>query len=67
MKQQHPNFLVGFIIGTLLILLFWYWNKATTSENGALDLLSRFAGSQARVKELEGELAALRPRGALSE
>lgn len=53
MLNKHPNFLVGFTIGTLLALLFWYWNKATSSENGALDLLNRYAEAQARVRELE--------------
>lgn len=61
MNAKHsPNFLVGLIIGSLLALLFWYWNKSTTAEDGALDMLDRYAASQRRVRELEAEVAALK-------
>jgi hypothetical protein len=61
MNDKHsPNFLVGLIIGSLLALLFWYWNKSTTAEDGALDMLDRYAASQRRVRELEAEVAALK-------
>lgn len=52
-EKRSPNFLVGFFIGTLVVLLVWYWQKSTSAEDGALELLDRHAQSQARIRELE--------------
>lgn len=52
-ENKGSVFLVGFVIGTLLVLLGWYWYKSTSAEDGALDLLARFAEAQARLRELE--------------
>lgn len=59
-EKHHHNFLIGFIIATLAVFLYWYWSKATSSENGALDLLNRYAGAEARVRDLEREVGVLR-------
>lgn len=58
-KDKGSTFFTGFIIGTLIVLLVWYWQKSTSAEDGALDLLDRFAQSQARVRELESNASAL--------
>jgi hypothetical protein len=48
---------MGFIIAGLVALIVWYYQKSTTTEEGALDLLDRYAHSQQRVSELESALA----------
>ncbi|MEZ4518422.1 MAG: hypothetical protein R3C44_16910 [Chloroflexota bacterium] len=52
-QKRTPNFFVGFLIGTLIVLLVWYWQKSTSAEDGALDLLDRHASTRARLRELE--------------
>lgn len=58
---MHPvrrsTFLIGFLIASLSALIVWYYQKSTSTEDGALDLLDRYAHSLARVRELEGQLA----------
>ena len=54
--MKVPKFLVGLLIGGLLGLLFWYWQKSTSAEDGALSVLDRLAASEARVRELEARL-----------
>ncbi len=39
-------------------LLFWYWQKSTSAEDGALVLLDRLAIAEARIRELEQQLRA---------
>ncbi len=53
-KNKGSTFFTGFVIGTLIVLLVWYWQKSTSAEDGALDLLDRYAQSEARMRELEG-------------
>ena len=44
MKEKHStNFLVGFIVGALICVVVWYWQKSTAADEGALDLLVRLA------------------------
>lgn len=58
---RRSTFLIGFIIASMTALIVWYYQKSTSTEEGALDLLNRYASSQARVNELEQQLAA-RPK-----
>lgn len=53
---QRSTFLIGFIIAALTALIVWYYQKSTSVEDGALDLLDRYAQAQSRVDELETEL-----------
>ncbi len=55
---HRSTFVFGFIIASLIALIVWYYQKSTSVEDGALDLLGRYARSQARVSELEQRLAA---------
>lgn len=44
MKEKHTtNFLIGFILGALICVVVWYWQKSTAADEGALDLLDRMA------------------------
>ena len=57
MQSIRSMFLIGFLIAGLTALLVWYYQKSTTAEDGALDLLDRYADAEARVRELEEVLA----------
>ncbi len=58
MKQKHSfNFMVGLLIGGLVGLLFWYWQKSTSAEDGALALLDKLAATEKRVREIKMEMA----------
>lgn len=58
MIQVHRSTLViGLLIAALTGLMIWYYQKATSTEDSALDLLDRYATAQARVRELEELLA----------
>lgn len=53
--KRSSTFFVGFLIGTLVVLLVWYWQKATSAEDGALELLDRHAATEARLREMSGQ------------
>ena len=59
--MKLPKFLVGLLIGGLFGIIFWYWQKSTSAEDGALDVLDRLAASDARVRDLEEQLSADSP------
>jgi predicted flap endonuclease-1-like 5' DNA nuclease len=61
-EKRSPNFLVGFLIGTLVVLIVWYWQKATSAEDGALDLLNRHAATEAQLREVTGQSTRPAPR-----
>jgi predicted flap endonuclease-1-like 5' DNA nuclease len=45
------------LFGGLIGLLLWYWQKSTSAEDGALDVLERLGEARRRIRELEAELA----------
>jgi hypothetical protein len=55
-KKSPPNFAVGFLIGLLLCVILWYWQKSTAAEDGALDLLERYAAMEKRVRQVGEEV-----------
>lgn len=57
----RSTFLIGFIIASLIALIVWYYQKSTSAEDGALELLNRYADSQSRVRSLEELLAVASP------
>lgn len=57
MKQKHTfNFMIGLLIGGLVGLLFWYWQKSTSAEDGALTLLDKLAATEKRARQLKNAL-----------
>ena len=57
MKEKHSfNFMIGLLIGGLVGLLFWYWQKSTSAEDGALSLLDKLAATEKRVRQLKMEM-----------
>jgi predicted flap endonuclease-1-like 5' DNA nuclease len=57
MKQKHSlNFMIGLLIGGLVGLLFWYWQKSTSAEDGALQLLDKLAATERRARQLKESL-----------
>jgi hypothetical protein len=54
---RRSTFLVGFLIAALTALIIWYYQKSTSAEDGALDLLDRYAQAQTRIRELEADQA----------
>jgi len=58
MKEKHAfNFLVGLIIGALISLIIWYWQKSTRAEDGAFVLLDRLKAAEDRVRLLQSGAA----------
>lgn len=50
---RRSTFLLIFIIASMSVLIVWYYQKSTSVEDGALDLLDRYAQARARIDELE--------------
>jgi len=58
-KLKNPStFVFGLVFGTLVGLLVWYWYKATSAEDGALDLLDRMVDADSKIRNLEAKLKA---------
>jgi hypothetical protein len=55
-KIRPSTFLIGFIIASLTALIVWYYQKSTSAEDGALDLLDRYGQARTRISELEKQL-----------
>ena len=53
--MKIPKLFLGLFVGGLLGLLFWYYQKSTSAEDGALLLLDRLAAAEARIRQLEAE------------
>lgn len=53
MSSNHSkNFSRGVLIGTLVCLLYWYWQKSTQAEDGALALLDRLKVAEDRLRQV---------------
>lgn len=60
-KKYTRNFAEGLFIGILLCACFWYWQKSTAAEDGALALLDRLAQSEAERTRLQAQLGTTTP------
>lgn len=60
--KQPKVFILGLTLSLLVTVIVWYWYKSTAAEEGALDLLDRMAGTEARLRQAQ---TALRERDAL--
>lgn len=58
---RRSTFLIGFLLASMTALLIWYYQKSTSAEDGALDLLGRYADAQNRVRELEKKVLSYEP------
>lgn len=57
MREKHSfNFFIGLLIGGLVGLLFWYWQKSTSAEDGALALLDKLAATEKRARQFKESL-----------
>lgn len=54
--MKFPRFLAGLFLGAVAGLIFWYWQKSTSADEGALALLDRLAAAELRVRDLEARL-----------
>lgn len=53
-KSKGFAFWFGFFIAFMVGLAVWYWQKSTSADEGALDLLDELAKAKARIRELQG-------------
>lgn len=54
---QRTTLLIALIFIALSVLILWYYQKSTSAEDGALNLLDRYAQARARISELESQIA----------
>lgn len=54
--MKVPRFTLGLLLGGSFGVLFWYWQKSTSAEEGALAVLDRLAVAEARVRNLESQI-----------
>ena len=59
-KRKISNFVIGFVLSGLAWLLFWYWQKSTSAEDGALEMLERLAAAEARAKASQARFEAFK-------
>ena len=53
-RVKKPKiFLLGLTLSLLVTVIVWYWYKSTAAEEGALDLLDRMGGTEARLRQAQ--------------
>jgi len=58
MKEKYRvAFVIGLLMGGLVGLIVWYWQKSTSAEDGALDLLDRLVNSERSWREVLSDSA----------
>ena len=56
--MKAPKFLTGLLLGTILAAAIWYWQKSTSAEDGALEVLDRLAVAEARLQAMREQMEA---------
>lgn len=60
MRRSFPiTFILGLLIGGMAALLFWYYQKSTSAEDGALALLDKWAIADRRLRQVKAEQEAV--------
>lgn len=54
--MKPKTFFLGLAFSLLISAIAWYWYKATSAEDGALELLDRMAATDARLRQLQAAL-----------
>ncbi len=62
-NKQRPSFLSGLLIGLMIGLGIWYWQKSTAADDGAIALLDRLKAADDKVRQLRNELTGQTDRG----
>jgi len=51
-SKMSKNFWLGFLLAFLTGVAIWYWQKSTSAEDGALDLLDELAKVKVRAQKM---------------
>ena len=62
-NKDKSGFLPGLLIGLMIGLGVWYWQKSTMADEGALALLDRLKLADDKVRQLRSELTGKMPQG----
>ncbi len=64
-QNKRSSFWIGFLLALTVGILVWYWQKSTSADEGALDLLDELAKAKGKIRELqlggEKEMAVSQP------
>ncbi|MEM7333233.1 MAG: helix-hairpin-helix domain-containing protein [Chloroflexota bacterium] len=50
-SKYGKYFFRGLLIGAMVCLIYWYWQKSTKAEDGALDLLDRLKRTEDALRK----------------
>ena len=62
-NKKETAFFPGLLIGLMIGLGIWYWQKSTMADDGALALLDRLKLADDKVRQLRAELTGQIPQG----
>ena len=62
-NKEKNAFLPGLLIGLVIGLGIWYWQKSTMADDGAIALLDRLKMADDKVRQLRAELTGQMPQG----
>ncbi len=55
-NKDKTTFLPGLLLGLVIGLGIWYWQKSTMADDGAIALLDRLKLADDKVRQLRAEL-----------
>lgn len=62
-NKDKSGFFSGLLIGLMIGLAVWYWQKSTVADDGAIALLDRLKMADDKVRQLRAELTGQMPQG----